>query len=402
MAIEAFYPWRNCNNTVKFENLEIGSGLLPFHSLQTPALILDRARMQQNLDAMHIRMRNLGVNLRPHLKTAKSAEIARLATFRQSGGVTVSTLAEAEYFHANGFSDILYAVGILPAKLDRVDALAKKGADIKLVSDSLDAVKIIAARSVKGSLPFKILIEVDSGEGRAGILADDPTFLEIAHLIDDTPNMELMGVMTHAGHSYNCQSIGAIKGVAAQERTCIAAAAVKLRDAGLPCPIVSAGSTPTAVHADNLDGVTEMRPGVFVFNDLKQLAVGSCSRSDLALSVLASVIGQNKHKGHIILDCGALALSKDISAQDDHPNIGYGEVCRADTLEPFKDLYVEAVSQEHGIVPVKNDDAFKKLPIGTQVRILPNHACITAAGYNHYEVLENGRIVAQWHRVTGW
>jgi D-serine deaminase-like pyridoxal phosphate-dependent protein len=375
---------------------------LSFHHLQTPALILDRARMQQNLDTMHTRMRNLGVDLRPHLKTAKSAEIARLATFKQSGGITVSTLAEAEYFHAHGFKDILYAVGILPAKLNRVDALSKKGADIKLVSDSLDTVKVIAARSEKDCLPLKILIEVDSGEGRAGILADDPDFLEIARLINGAPNMNLMGVMTHAGHSYNCQTIDAIKDVAAQERKSITAAASILHNAGLPCPIVSAGSTPTAVHADNLEGVTEMRPGVFVFNDLKQLSVGSCSRGNLALSVLASVIGQNKRKGHIILDSGALALSKDISAQDDQPDIGYGEVCHAETMEPFHDLYVEAVSQEHGIVPVKNEDAFKKLPIGTQVRILPNHACITAAGYNHYEVLENGRIIAQWHRVTGW
>tara|TARA_A100001037_G_scaffold291412_1_gene305482 strand:+ start:53 stop:1129 length:1077 start_codon:yes stop_codon:yes gene_type:complete len=358
--------------------------------------------MQQNLDTMHTRMRNLGVDLRPHLKTAKSAEIARLATFKQSGGITVSTLAEAEYFHAHGFKDILYAVGILPAKLNRVDALSKKGADIKLVSDSLDTVKVIAARSEKDCLPLKILIEVDSGEGRAGILADDPDFLEIARLINGAPNMNLMGVMTHAGHSYNCQTIDAIKDVAAQERKSITAAASILHNAGLPCPIVSAGSTPTAVHADNLEGVTEMRPGVFVFNDLKQLSVGSCSRGNLALSVLASVIGQNKRKGHIILDSGALALSKDISAQDDQPDIGYGEVCHAETMEPFHDLYVEAVSQEHGIVPVKNEDAFKKLPIGTQVRILPNHACITAAGYNHYEVLENGRIIAQWHRVTGW
>ena len=402
MPLEIFCPWRTQDNAVKFINRRIENSSVPFNNLQTPALILDRAALQRNLDAMHSRMQRLGVALRPHLKTAKSADIARLVTQGQAGGVTVSTLAEAEYFRASGFKDILYAVGILPAKLERVDALAKSGADIKLVSDSLDTIKAISERSPDSALPFRILIEVDSGEGRAGVLADDPVFLEMARVINDASNMKLMGVMTHAGHSYGCETVDAIKDVAAQERERITSAAERLRESDFPCPIVSAGSTPTAVHAENLDGVTEMRPGVFVFNDLKQLAVGSCAREDLALSVLASVIGQNKHKGHLILDSGALALSKDISAHDEHPEVGYGEVCHADTLEPFEGLYVGAVSQEHGIVPVNNPDAFDRLPVGTQVRILPNHACITAAGYNHYEVLENGLITAQWDRVNGW
>ena len=151
--------------------------------------------------------------------------------------------------------------------------MAKSGADIKLVSDSLDTIKAISERSPDSALPFRILIEVDSGEGRAGVLADDPVFLEMARVINDASNMKLMGVMTHAGHSYECETVDAIKDVAAQERERITSAAERLRESDLPCPIVSAGSTPTAVHAENLDGVTEMRPGVFVFNDLKQLAV---------------------------------------------------------------------------------------------------------------------------------
>ena len=145
-----------------------------------------------------------------------------------------------------------------------------------------------------------------------------------------------------------------------------------------------------------------MRPGVFVFNDLKQLSVGTCDRDGLALSVLATVIGHNRHKGHIILDAGALALSKDISAHDDHPEVGYGEVCDVESLNPFEDLYVNAVSQEHGIVPVGGEGQFDALPIGAKVRILPNHACITAAGYTHYEVLEGGEITERWDRVNGW
>jgi D-serine deaminase-like pyridoxal phosphate-dependent protein len=375
---------------------------VPFANLSTPALILDKTAMQRNLDDMHARMRAHGVGLRPHLKTAKSAEVAKLATSGQPGGVTVSTLAEAEYFFEHGFTDILYAVGIAAGRLTRVATLSKAGADIKVITDNIEAVRSIAEYPAENGAHFKLLVEVDSGEGRAGVLPDGPEFMKIAHAIHNGDNMTLMGVLTHAGHSYSCKTIDEIKDVAEQERRAITGAAERLRMEGLPCPIVSAGSTPTAVHAQNLDGVTEMRPGVFVFNDLKQLSVGACDRDGLALSVLASVIGHNRHNGHILLDTGALALSKDISAHDEHPEVGYGEVCDADTLEPVDGLVVDAVSQEHGIVPISDPAQFDALPIGSQVRILPNHACITAAGYNHYEVLEGSRIVGRWDRVNGW
>lgn len=375
---------------------------MSFASLQTPALILDRSAMMKNLDAMHARMRKLGVDLRPHLKTAKSADVAKLVTSGQAGGITVSTLAEAEYFHKRGFSDILYAVGIAPGRLERVATLSNAGADIKIITDNMDAVEAIANYSGNGAYPFKVLIEIDSGEGRAGILPESPEFVAMAKTIDASANATLTGVLTHAGHSYACQTTEAIMAVAEQERLAITGAAQRLRNEGLPCPVVSAGSTPTAVHAQNLEGVTEMRPGVFVFNDLKQLSISACDRDGLALSVLATVIGHNRHKRHIILDAGALALSKDISAHDDHPEVGYGEVCDVESLDPFEDLYVNAVSQEHGIVPVGGEGEFDALPIGTKVRILPNHACITAAGYTHYEVLEGGEITERWDRVNGW
>jgi D-serine deaminase-like pyridoxal phosphate-dependent protein len=375
---------------------------VPFANLSTPALILDKSALQRNLDDMHARMRAHGVGLRPHLKTAKSAEVARLAISGQPGGITVSTLAEAEYFFEHGFRDILYAVGIAAGRLARVAALSKAGADIKIITDNIEAVRSIADYPSESRKHFKVLVEVDSGEGRAGVLPNGPELLEIARAIHNGENMTLMGVLTHAGHSYGCKTIDEIKSVAEQERRIITGAAERLQTEGLPCPIISAGSTPTAVHAENLDGITEMRPGVFVFNDLKQLSVGACERDGLALSVLASVIGHNRHNGHILLDTGALALSKDISAHDEHPEVGYGEVCNADTLEPFDGLVVDAVSQEHGIVPVSDPAQFDALPIGSQVRILPNHACITAAGYSHYEVLEDSTIIGRWDRVNGW
>lgn len=370
--------------------------------LPTPSLILDRAILQRNLDAMHRRLAERGVALRPHLKTAKSAKVAALATAGQEGGITVSTLAEVEYFLNHGYRDILYAVGIAEGRLGRVAALRTAGADLKIVTDSVDTAGRIVAYAAQRDATFRVLIEVDSGEGRAGVLPEGPELLEIGRILHAGNGVELAGVLTHAGHSYGCRSVKAIEAIAETERTAITQAADRLRKAGLPCPIVSAGSTPTAVHARNLDGVTEMRPGVFVFNDLKQLSVGSCRREDLALTVLGSVIGHNRHRGHVILDTGALALSKDISAHDAWPTVGYGEVCDPLTLNRINALCVASVSQEHGIVPVRSEDDFRQMPIGAKVRILPNHACITAAGYDRYRVLENGAITEEWDRINGW
>ncbi|MDP6389259.1 MAG: alanine racemase [Alphaproteobacteria bacterium] len=373
-----------------------------FDNLPTPVLILDRGVLQRNLDAMRERMRDRGVMLRPHLKTAKSAKVATLALGDTDGAVTVSTLAEAEYFFAAGFTDIAYAVGIAPARLDRVAAIRTKGCALKILTDNAPAAEAVAEHAAGNSSTFDVLIEVDTGEGRAGLPPDSDDLLEIGRILDAAPGVALAGVLTHAGHSYACEGPEGIRDVAEEERAGIVAAAERLRAAGLPCPIVSTGSTPTATHVEDVSGVTEMRPGVYMFNDLKQLSIGSCARGDLALSVLASVIGQNRRHGHLLLDAGALALSKDISAHDADPAIGYGEVCDAETLEPLAGLHVAGVSQEHGVVPVDDPTMFDRLPIGARVRILPNHACITAAGYDRYHVLENGAVTEEWDRVNGW
>ena len=376
------------------------------NALPTPSLLLDRTTLERNISAMHERMAALGVALRPHLKTAKSAAIARLATQGQAGGITVSTLREAEYFLAHGYHDILYAVGIAPAKLEQAAGLIARGADLKIITDNTTAAEAIVRYAKTYSAAFKVLIEIDSGGRRAGILPDSPELLQIGQILQQPPHgellVELLGVLTHAGHSYHCQTANAIQTVARQERDAIVLAAEKLRAAELPCPIVSGGSTPTAVYAEDLQGVTEMRPGVFVFYDLDQLAIGACQRQDLALSVLASVTGHNRHAGHLILDAGALALSKDLSVREFRPEVGYGEVCDPLSQEPYTGLFVSSVSQEHGLVPISNPADFDRLPVGSKVRILPNHACITAAAYEGYQVLEGTQVVAQWDRINGW
>ena len=186
--------------------------------------------------------------------------------------------------------------------------------------------------------------------------------------------------------------------MAEEERRGVVEAADRLRQAGIPCPVVSAGSTPTATHATDLSGVTEMRPGAYVFFDLEQCALGSCRREELALSVLASVIGYNRRADHLLVDAGALALSKDAGDAAPGSTANYGELCDPRTLEPLPGLQVRQVNQEHGIVPLAGPSP----PIDARVRILPNHACLTAAGHDRYHVVEGARVVDEWERVNYW
>lgn len=371
--------------------------------LPTPALILDRAILRRNLKRMSERLSKAGVMLRPHLKTAKSVQIGRMAVEGHDGRITVSTLAEARYFAEGGFKDILYGVGVVPSKLAAITAIRRKGVNLRVVMDNIDVARAIAKAATDGDT-FSVLIEIDSGAGRAGLPWPAlPGLLDIARVLHQAPGVELAGVMTHAGQSYHQNTPEGIAAVAEQERLAITGAAEKLRAAGIPCPIVSAGSTPTAMHSKNFAGITEMRPGVYVFNDLDQELIGSCGPGDLALSVLASVIGHYPHRNQMLIDAGALALSKDISAQEFQPKVGYGTVVDA----PAKDMAVIACSQEHGFVAADDPIPYGNMPVGTRVRVLPNHACITASAYDRYYVvdsdLDGGRsVVDVYDRINGW
>jgi D-serine deaminase-like pyridoxal phosphate-dependent protein len=371
--------------------------------LPTPALILDRAVLRRNLKRMSDRLSAAGVMLRPHLKTAKSVIIGRMAVEGHDGRITVSTLAEARYFAQGGFKDILYGVGIVPSKLAAVTELRRRGINLRVVTDNLAVARSIVDAAKDGDT-FSVFIEIDSGGGRAGLpFPELPGLLDIARVLHQAPNVELAGVMTHAGHSYHESTPEGIAAVAEQERRAIVGAAEKLRAAGIPCPIVSGGSTPTAMHSRDFTGITEMRPGVYVFNDLDQEFIGSCKPADLALSVLASVIGHYPHRNQLLIDAGALALSKDISAQEFQPKVGFGTIADA----PVKDMAVVACSQEHGFVGADDPIPYGNLPVGSRVRVWPNHACITAAAYDRYYVidsdLDGGKsIVGTYDRVNGW
>jgi D-serine deaminase-like pyridoxal phosphate-dependent protein len=371
--------------------------------LETPALALDAAKMRANIARMNDAARRHGVTLRPHLKTAKSVEVAKLMTDGWPGAVTVSTLKEADQFFAAGYRDILYAVGIAPNKLGHAARLTRDGADLTLILDSVEAARQVAAFGRAEGLRLPVLIEIDSDLHRAGVLPDDEaTLTAVAGELAD--GAELRGVMTHGGGSYNATTLEAMTAHAELERSGAVRAAEALRAAGFACPVVSVGSTPTALFAANLAGVTELRVGVYVFHDLVMAGLGVCSAENIAISVLTSVIGHQAARGQLIVDAGWMALSRDRGTQSQRVDQGYGLIC--DTAgTPLGDLIVASVNQEHGIVARRDGGPLDvtRFPVGTSLRVLPNHACATAAQHGAYQVVDGSDTVqAVWPRFGGW
>jgi D-serine deaminase-like pyridoxal phosphate-dependent protein len=372
--------------------------------LETPALVLDRNILDRNLARMREHITQLKTTLRPHVKTAKSIDVVRRAFENRQGGITVSTLKEAEYFLSNKITDILYAVGIAPNKLEHAAALKRKDADLTLLLDSVEAAEMVASKGTELGVRFPALIEIDSDGHRSGIKPGDTALVEIAKRLHNQPGSELRGVMTHAGDSYNCRSIEALREMAERERNAVVQCAKMLHDARLPCPVVSVGSTPTATYAERMDGVTEVRAGVYMFFDLFMAGLGVCRIEDIALSVLTSVIGHQPDRNWIITDAGWMALSRDRGTAKQPVDQGYGVVCDL-AGRPIDDLIVAETNQEHGIVADRMGRAvdLARFPVGTLLRILPNHACATAAQHSHYNVIAHEPVVeAVWPRFNGW
>jgi D-serine deaminase-like pyridoxal phosphate-dependent protein len=368
--------------------------------LDTPALLLDRDRLDRNLERLAARLRALGVPLRPHVKTAKSIPVIQRATAGQPGSVTVSTLKEAEECFAAGITDILYAVGIAPQKLERVAALRARGADVTIIVDSRAAAETVRTQSAALGVEFTTLIELDSDGHRAGVAPDSPLLLEVGRALGPL----LRGVMTHAGESYQCDSEEALRAMAERERAAAVEAAERLRADGQRCDIVSVGSTPTAMFAADLTGVTEVRAGVHMFMDLVMAGLGVCTTDDIAISVLTTVIGHQVEKGWILTDAGWMALSRDRGTSGQRVDYGYGVVCD-EAGRPIGDLVVKGANQEHGIVASRAGQPvdLAQFPVGRRLRVLPNHACATAAQFGEYHLIVGGEFTGErWPRFGGW
>jgi D-serine deaminase-like pyridoxal phosphate-dependent protein len=371
--------------------------------LDTPAAVVDAGRMQANIRRMQQRMDALGVQFRPHVKTSKCLPVVQAQLAAGARGITVSTLKEAGQFFAAGITDILYAVSIAPGKLAQVAALRRTGCDLKIITDSVAGAEAVVAFGKAHGETLEVWIEIDVDGHRSGIPPEAESLIAVGRALHEG-GMRLGGVMAHAGASYDCDTPEALRSIAEQERAGTVRAAQRLREAGLPCPVVSVGSTPTALSAQQLQGVTEVRAGVYVFFDLVMHNVGVCAVEDIALSVLTTVIGHQEEKGWAIVDAGWMAMSRDRGTQKQKQDFGYGQVCTEDG-KALAGYVLSGANQEHGILSRADGvdrEIASRFPVGTRLRILPNHACATGAQFPDYHALLADGSVADWPRFYGW
>lgn len=376
-------------------SLESSTAEAPLAAITTPALLVDRTIVQRNCEAMLDKARSSGVAFRPHVKTHKSVEIGRMQHAGAAGPITVSTLAEAEAFARDGVRDITYAVPIAPEKLPRVEALSATIDRLNVLVDSDVAVRALEEYASSHGTGFNAFLKVDCGYHRAGVNPDSPDSVRLAMSLARSENIRFQGLLTHAGHSYNARDLEEIRRIAAEEAASLTRFRAYLAGEGFGEIRRSVGSTPTASVVERFSSCDEVRPGNYVFYDAFQATIGSCRLSDVAVSVLTTVVGSYPDRRTLIIDAGALALSKDVGPEHVQPGFGYGIVCDLD-LRPLP-MRIEALSQEHGKVSTDTT-----VPVGTRLRVIPNHSCLTAAMFETYQILDRGRVVDQWRPVRGW
>jgi D-serine deaminase-like pyridoxal phosphate-dependent protein len=379
----------------------------------TPAAVLDLHVLERNVARMADKARRLGVALRPHAKTHKCIEVARLQQERGASGLTVATLAEARAFADAGFPDLTWAVPVVPGRLGEVVELARR-VTFRVLVESEAAVDAVARAATEAGVALHVWLEVDSGQHRTGVDPASPLAEALARRIA-AAGLIFDGILTHAGQGYGAKDRAELERAAATERDVMVAFAARLRRAGVPVPGVSIGSTPTMAVVTDLTGVTEIRPGNYVCNDFVQVAAGVCAPEDCAFSVLATVISHQPGADHAVVDAGALSLSKDLGPADPARRRGYGPLLlglSGGAVDPV--LQVKSVTQEHGVVGAADlaggagpgsasgrSAVDGRLPVGEKVRILANHSCLSAALFDEYMVVRGEDVVDRWriHRA---
>ena len=304
-------------------------------------------------------------------------------------------MAEAEFFADDGFRDITYAVPIAPDKLERAASLATRIERFSILVDSELTLRAVEAYATSVGVVFDAFLKVDCGYHRAGVDPDSPDSARLAIAMGRSEAVHFQGILTHAGHSYNATDAEEIRRIAAEESASLTRFRALLAAEGLGDIVRSIGSTPTASIVAQFTECDEVRPGNYVFFDAFQATIGSCALEDVGVSVLTTVVGAYPERQSLIVDAGALALSKDSGPSHIDPTFGYGLVCDTD-LRPLP-MRIVALSQEHGKIVTE-----LPVPVGTRLRILPNHSCLTAAMFDTYHVLDRGRVVDQWRPVRGW
>ena len=348
--------------------------------LATPAVLIDCDVLEANIARQAQRAQEAGVKLRPHAKTHKSPQIARMQLEAGAKGISLAKTSEAEVFAREGFDDIFLAYPIVGrGKPERLLDLSNRirlavGVDSAAGAEALSSVFAAAGRRLDVS------IKIDCGYHRVGVLPENA--LAFARCIADLAGLRLRGVFTHGGHAYAAESVEGLAAVAEDEGEAVARVAAELSQAGLPIEEVSVGSTPTARFVMKAPGVTECRPGNYVFHDGSQAALGTCAVSDCAMTVLATVVSVPA-PDRAVLDAGSKTLSSDpLRPRGDGHGLVLGTASR-----------IQKLSEEHGVLRVEPGDRFE---VGQRVRILPNHACVISNLHDRLYGMRQGRVETEF------
>ncbi|MEV5030467.1 alanine racemase [Paenibacillus sp. LPE1-1-1.1] len=335
--------------------------------LETPCVVIDSDAVDGNIAAMAESAARLGVKLRPHAKTHKLPEMAARQLAAGAAGITVAKISEAEVMASGGIRDIFVAYPLVArSKLERAARLSRSGIRLIIGVDSLEGAKRISEAALREGAELEVRLELDTGLRRTGAALDKA--VQMAQQINGLPGMKLSGIFTYRGAMAGGAPTLDVKAAGHEEGRLMAEAAAELRAAGIAIQDVSVGSSPTAVFAAEIDGVTEVRPGTYIYQDRMQAAYGMCSLEQCAGSVFAAIVSRPS-ADFIVIDGGSKTFATDV--QPGHAPLflkGFGHVIG----DP--DAVLERMNEEHGMIRVSPDSLYQ---VGDVLRIIPNHICST-------------------------
>jgi len=365
-------------------------------SIETPAVIVDAARCRKNLE----RVRTIGLahdlEVRPHIKTHKCLEVGRLQLSAGASGITASKSSEARVFVEAGFPSVTVAYPIIDENKAKrlIEAAAERDCDLRFIVDSEPTISAVARAAEEKRYKVGVYIKIDVGLHRVGLKPESEALVPLAQLLENSRSLELIGLLSHAGHAYGAGSLAAIRDIAESERKQMVFAQERLSAAKLPVSKLSVGSTPTVLAAERFDGLTEIRPGSYIFFDLTAVRLGVAELNAVALSVLTSVVSVNEE--YTIFDAGSKVLSSDMGPHGTVGAKGFGaafpaqiDICEENSPES---LLVEKLSEEHGFLKSGN----QKMAVGDRLRIVPNHCCPVANLARELIWVEEGTEIQHW------
>jgi D-serine deaminase-like pyridoxal phosphate-dependent protein len=348
--------------------------------LDTPSLLFDLDIVERNIAGMAEVARTAGVRLRPHTKTHKCPDIARMQVDAGASGITVAKLGEAEVMVNAGFDDILVAYPIWgESKLRRLRALMER-ARVRVSLDSVEVAEGLGGLAGDVGGPVEVFVEVDTGHHRLGRPPGEPT-AELVTEIAGVPGIEVVGLLTHAGHAYRATSDDELRAIAEAEGSDLVRTAELCAGEGVPIREISVGSTPTARVVASVPGVTEFRPGTYVFNDVQQMRLGVGSEHTCGAKVLATVVSRSDDE-RFVIDAGTKCFTSD--GGDGPPFPGRGVVAGR------PDLVLDFLTEEHGVGHGPD------VRIGAQLEVIPLHVCSCVNTFDTAYGIRGGEVVREF------